>query len=127
MQKVVLDTNVLVSALWSINSNPYKIVEKIFLKEILPCFTVDIVEEYSEVLFRKRLNFQKEKVIGLLHEITKNGILTESITSDAPFTDESDRKFYDTAKAYNAFLITGNLRHYPKESFILSPLEYLQR
>ena len=30
--------------------------------------------------------------------------------------DESDRIFYDTAKAVNAYLVTGNLKHYPEET-----------
>ena len=82
MQKVVLDTNVLVSALWSKNGNPYKIVEMIFTKEIIPFFNDDIIEEYYEVLFREKLNFSKDKVIGLLNEITNNGIFAEVVISD---------------------------------------------
>jgi hypothetical protein len=38
--------------------------------------------------------------------------------------DESDRKFYDAAKACHAILITGNQKHFPKENFIVSPAEF---
>ena len=127
MQKVVLDTNVLVSALWSNNGNPYKIVEMIFTKEIIPYFNEDIIEEYYEVLFRAKLNFSKDKVIGLLNEVIKNGIFAELVTSDVLFIDESDRKFYDIAKTNEAILVTGNTKHYPKEPFIFSPLEFLRK
>jgi len=39
--------------------------------------------------------------------------------------DEDDRKFYDTAKSVGAWLISGNLKHYPKEDFIKTPTEFL--
>ena len=127
MQKVVLDTNVLVSALWSKNGNPYKIVEMIFMKEIMPFFNDDIIEEYYEVLFREKLNFSKDEVKGLLNEMTNNGIFAELVISDVLFIDESDRKFYDIAKTNEAILVTGNIMHYPKEPFIFSPLEFLRK
>jgi len=37
-----------------------------------------------------------------------------------------DRKFYDVAKASHACLITGNIRHFPKEPFILTPAGFLK-
>jgi predicted nucleic acid-binding protein len=40
--------------------------------------------------------------------------------------DEDDRVFYDAAKTADAYLITGNSKHYPKESFILTPSEFLK-
>jgi hypothetical protein len=39
--------------------------------------------------------------------------------------DETDRKFYDVASACGALLITGNLKHYPSEPFIISPAGFL--
>ena len=39
--------------------------------------------------------------------------------------DESDRKFYDAAKFCNAYLLTGNKKHYPKDPLVLSPAEFL--
>jgi hypothetical protein len=40
--------------------------------------------------------------------------------------DETDRKFYDTAKAAGAMLITGNTKHYPDEPFILTPAAFIR-
>jgi len=40
-------------------------------------------------------------------------------------TDEDERAFYDTAKNNDAYLVTGNTRHYPNESFILTPTEFI--
>jgi hypothetical protein len=40
---------------------------------------------------------------------------------------EDDRIFYDTAKHSGSILVTGNLKHYPKEAFILAPTEFLAK
>ncbi len=39
--------------------------------------------------------------------------------------DETDRKFYVAAKAYDGYLVTGNKKHYLLESFIVSPAQFL--
>ena len=38
--------------------------------------------------------------------------------SDIPFADPADKKFYEVAKHCHALLITGNIKHFPNESFI---------
>jgi predicted nucleic acid-binding protein len=40
--------------------------------------------------------------------------------------DETDRKFYDTAKSSSATLITGNMKHYPAEPFIMTPADFIE-
>jgi len=127
MRKAVLDTNILVSALWSQQGNPYKIVEMFFKKEITLYYVPEIIEEYTEVLNRTKLNFSNNKVSSLLQEIRKNGILADSTVSTVLFSDESDRIFYDTAKTNDAILITGNLKHFPKEPFIMTPNDFLTK
>ena len=127
MHKVVLDTNILVSALWSKQGNPNKIVEMVFTNEIVPFFNSEIIEEYNEVLFRPKFNLPKDKLLNLLRELIINGVIAESVQSNILFTDDSDRKFYDMAKSNKAVLITGNLKHYPDEPLIMSPFEFLQK
>jgi len=127
MYKAVLDTNVLVSALWSEQGNPYRILEMVFDGEITLYYNSEILEEYNEVLYREKLGFSEGKVFGLLSEIIENGTYVNALKSDIPFVDEDDRKYYDTAKTSGAVLVTGNKKHYPKEPIILSPFEFLER
>ncbi len=75
MQKVIIDTNVIVSALIS-NSYPAKILEElVFGLKVTPCLTTEIFEEYLEVLrrdkFRKVSDFvnKAEVVLVKLKEI----------------------------------------------------------
>ena len=125
MWKVVLDTNILVSAFWAKQSNPYKVVEMFFKNMIVLYYTDEIVEEYEEVLHREKFGFSKKQIKDFIQELMKNGTLSESITSLDPFSDETDRKFYDAAMTNNALLITGNIKHYPDKPFIMTPFEFL--
>jgi predicted nucleic acid-binding protein len=55
------------------------------------------------------------------------GIAVEANIPDVtPIPDEEDRKFYNVAKSSGAFLITGNIKHFPSESFIITPADFLR-
>ncbi|GBU24245.1 hypothetical protein R83H12_00873 [Fibrobacteria bacterium R8-3-H12] len=125
MDNLVLDTNILVSALWSLNGNSAKIVEFVLYGEANIYFTNSICEEYKSVLNRPKFNFRQEYKQPLLNGLFECGNLINVEPSKIILPDESDRKFYDTAKATNSFLITGNQKHFPKEPTIISPAEYL--
>ncbi|MCL1865964.1 MAG: hypothetical protein FWF82_00980, partial [Oscillospiraceae bacterium] len=58
---------------------------------------------------------------------TRGTLAAEPPTSTIPLTDESDRKFYDAAKANGAVLITGNQKHYPDEFFVMNPADFLEQ
>ena len=46
---------------------------------------------------------------------------------DAPFPDESDRKFYEVARFCRAPLVTGNSQHFPKDETVLTVAEFVDR
>ncbi|MDR2670647.1 MAG: putative toxin-antitoxin system toxin component, PIN family [Oscillospiraceae bacterium] len=114
----VVDTNVLVSALWNKNGSPARVVEMILRGELSPCVSFEIMREYREVLFREKFGFMKKDVNDLLACIEAKSRIVTAVSSVVPFIDESDRKFYDIAKICNVVLITGNVKHYPDEPFI---------
>ena len=58
--KVVIDTNVLVSALWSENGNSAEIM-KMIPNDIIPYFSKSVFEEYTEVLNRPKFTFSANK------------------------------------------------------------------
>ena len=126
MLKAVIDTNILVSALWSAIGNASTIINLILRDKIVPCFSQRILNEYRAVLARPKLAFPAGQVDELLTEITDRGLLVTVLPSTIAMPDESDRKFYDTAKFCDAYLITGNIRHYPKDPLIISPAGFLE-
>ncbi|MDR3295711.1 MAG: putative toxin-antitoxin system toxin component, PIN family [Clostridiales Family XIII bacterium] len=64
---VVLDTNILVSALWSDGSSPAKVVRLIPDRAIQLYLNTEILTEYHEVLTRSKFGFSalnREKLLG---------------------------------------------------------------
>lgn len=126
--EAVLDTNILVSALiGKQDPKPYKVIESMFLGLLDPIYSYEIVEEYYEVLLRKKFNFKRDDIENLINYIMHVGHFVVPERSSIKFIDESDRKFYDAYiennKINKTYLITGNLKRYPKEKRIISPNE----
>jgi predicted nucleic acid-binding protein len=82
--------------------------------------------EYQTVLARPKFTFSGDKIDNLLLNIANHGLPVATISSAFPLIDESDRKFFDAAKCSDAYLITGNTKHFPNEDFIMSPRKFLE-
>ena len=127
MIKVVLDTNVLVSALLA-NGPPAAVMNLIAEGKIIPYYNDFIISEYWNVLKRPKFGFHPLQFTRLIDSVMRAGVAVEEYQSDSiPMQDEDDRKFYDVAKASRAFLITGNIKHFPMEPFIISPADFLKK
>ena len=125
MIKVVLDTNILVSAFWTKTGNAAKILQMFAEEKIRLYYDARIMAEYTTVLKRSKFAFNRVKINELLKSIRDEGMGIAVTPSKITFIDESDRKFYDVAKACGGFLITGNLKHYPNEPLIMTAAEFL--
>ena len=90
MIHVVLDTNVLVSALWSKDSTPAKVAHLIPGGKIIPCFCDEILYEYEIVLLRPKFNFPQYQITTLLENIKRWGVSYVVSKSNTHMTDESD-------------------------------------
>lgn len=126
---VVFDTNVFVSYLLKANKvTPITLaVDTIFDGSSVPVYADAILAEYDRVLHYTKFNFTDEKIHTLISLVRTKGFYVETIPTNVPFVDKSDKCFYDAAITAGAWLVTGNKRHYPQESFIVSPREYLER
>jgi putative PIN family toxin of toxin-antitoxin system len=124
--RAVLDTNVLVSAMLSPSGNPAKVFKMFLTQTLALIFSADILAEYEDVLYRPRLRIPADEAGMVLASIRRFGEKLEPVSSTDVMIDEDDRIFYDTAKSADAYLITGNTKHYPQEAFILTPTEFLE-
>lgn len=126
---VVLDTNVLVSALLTSNplSPPVQIVKFLYKGIIKPLYSEFILEEYKEVLYRKRFNFDPNIVNELIDSIKSLGFnIINPIKTDEKFTDSDDIIFYEVKLSVDdSFLVTGNTKHFPKKHFVVTPFEMI--
>ena len=124
--KIVLDTNVIVSALLIPLSIPGEILFKVFERKLILVYDNRILLEYIDVLNREKFKLDKALVNLIIDFIKKEGAFFPSMTINTSFTDKNDKKFYEVFKSAEAqFLITGNLKHFPKEKGIVSPKEFI--
>ncbi len=126
----VIDTNVLVSALLSGNETAatVQIVANLIAGKIIPVYSTEILQEYREVLSRPKFKFSVEMISYLLSAIDKYGILVEPASMDIVLPDMKDLPFYEVVmekRSDNAYLVTGNLKHFPKEPFIVTARQML--
>jgi len=128
MPNIVIDTNVVISAALTPHGNPAKIMKAVYEKEELQLYySLGILDEYEGVISRPYLKLPFADRATIIDRIKKIGILIDPNPSEIPLPDESDRIFYDTAKTAGAILVTGNIKHFPTEIFILSPQEFLEK
>ncbi len=126
----VIDTNVVVSALLNRGSVPGTILEEALKGRIIPILHDDFLSEYSEVLRRPKFKFDRQDVEITLAGLIKRGIFADMATLTDVVPDPDDAVFYqvvmEARKTEDAYLITGNLKHFPVKTFIVTPKEMLE-
>ena len=129
---VVIDTNVLVSALITRNENSptVQILRFLVNGNIVPVYSEDIVKEYNEVLRRAKFKLSESLIINLLKDIMDNGLkITELAEVTETMPDPKDIVFYAvtlSAQDKDAFLVTGNGKHFPEKPFVVTPSELVE-
>ena len=126
----VIDINVLVSALLSSKDDTatVQVLGKVITGEIIPVYSNVITKEYREVLSRKKFGFSGDLIEYLMSAIEKYGILVDPSPSGITLPDMKDVPFYEVVlekRNDNAYLVTGNIKHFPKEPFVVTPRELL--
>ena len=126
---VVIDTNVLVSAVLKSHSVPGSIVELAFDGPIIPILNEAIEKEYQEVLSRPKFHLPEDLVEGIMSTFHKRAIYVDAEHLDVELPDPKDLVFYEVVmeerKEEEAYLVTGNIRHFPNRPFIVTPREML--
>jgi putative PIN family toxin of toxin-antitoxin system len=127
--RVVYDTNVLVSAALKPGSTPAALVALALAQRVRLCVSPPILAEYREVLQRPKFGFEAASIEVLLEELTRTALLVHPTMHLTVATDEADNRFLECAlEASAAFLVTGNLRHFPVATFediqVLEPARF---
>ena len=123
----VIDTNVLVSTLFSRhgNSNPGIIINQVLEGNITPLVNAFILREYREVLSRSKFNFPESLVSALYYAFIELGIDMETEQLDSIlFPYKEDVVFYEVKMAVeDSYLVTGNIKHFPKDPLVVTPAQ----
>ena len=127
----VIDTNVLISALLTKNEGAatVRVMDAVFHGRITPLYHGEILAEYDEVLHRKKFRFSEELIQAVLAAIRQFGAEVFPQPTGEALADMDDLIFYEVAmekREDNAYLITGNQKHYPVRSFIVTPGEMME-
>ena len=129
----VIDTNVLVSALLSSKDDAatVQVVGRMLGGEIIPVYSNEIKAEYRDVLNRKKFGFSPDIVEYLLTAVEQYGILVDPAPTGVILPDMKDLPFYEVvlekrSDNENAYLVTGNIKHFPVKPFVVTPKELLE-
>ena len=118
--RVVVDTNVIVSAFLSPLGSASTFMNKVFGNAYEVIVTESIMQEYDNVLHRKKFRFKEEVVQYILKWFRENALFVEVDEDDYPtdeMIDPKDAVFYVAARSTGARLVTGNIKHYPIVEF----------
>ena len=127
--RLVIDTNVLVSAA----IKPAGLQRTVFLiaisKPARLYVSQLVLEEYSEVLARPELRIRKGLRLQLLQLIKNHGHTVVPTRQLEATTDPTDNIFLECADAARAdYLVTGNQKHFPrfwKKTKVVTPREFV--
>ncbi len=115
MNRVVLDTNIIVSALLVPAGTQASVLLLALRGDIALYISKPILAEYEEVLRRPRFKLQLRQIETALNDIRKVGHLVEPADTLSISAHESDNRFLECAEAADAdYLVTGNIRHFPQ-------------
>jgi putative PIN family toxin of toxin-antitoxin system len=118
MMPIVLDTNVLVSALLKPGSVPDRALSAIWDRNATVLYDTRIADEYRSVLARPKFRaIERARVDEVLAKVIARGRALEEVAPwDGAMTDDDDRIFVEVALAGHAHaIVTGNMRHYPTD------------
>lgn len=125
--RIVIDTNVIVSALMNVNGTPAKLLSSVLNGNITILYDNRVLFEYTEVLSRKEFGFNAETVNDMIDYFKHEGEFINADFQKIKFSDETDKKFYEVYKSGKArYLITGNLKYFPKEEAIIVPGKFFE-
>jgi putative PIN family toxin of toxin-antitoxin system len=131
MRRIVLDTNVIVSALLSTNSNEDLVLRLALTGELELYISPAILYEYREVVVRPKLKIAPWKIEDLFSQLDSQAKLVHPSHTVEASPDESDNRFLECAETADAeYLVTGNKRHFPKvwkDTKIVNAREFLEQ
>ena len=116
MVRIVLDTNVIVSALKSPRGNEARVLRLALAGGFALCVSAAILREYEGVLRRPRFGFAEQMVDAFMDEMMAIGVTVKPRARVSASPDEDDNRFLECAESAGArFLVSGNARHFPRE------------
>lgn len=130
MIRIVLDTNVVVSAMLNSSGTAPDVLRLALNKHVQLCVSEAILEEYDGVLRRPKFRRPARVVSALMKAIRATADKVEPNETLAVSGDEADNRFLECAKAAGAdYIVTGNQQHFPDtlgRTRVISPRQLVE-
>ena len=128
--RIVLDTNVLVSALLSPDGSPARVLALAVAGRVDLLVDDRILAEYDRVLRRAKFGMEPSDVAEFIHRLERIAEYVAAVPVAPGLPDPDDTKFLECAAAGLAdCIVTGNARHFPRKASrevrVLAPAEFL--
>lgn len=129
MIRVVLDTNIVVSAYLNQDGFPFFILKLALAKRLQMWVSAPILAEYGEILQRKSSLLDQRRVKLMLTFIREASKIANPTVRLSETSDPDDNVFLECAQAAKAhYLITGNTNHFPtrwKYTEVVTPRRFI--
>jgi len=114
--RIVLDTNVLISAALKPSGRQAQVMELVAFRAVEMCVSEAVLAEYREVFSRPKFsNIDPKDVSRLLNLIDVYVTVVTPTEKLAISKHDSDNRFYECADAAAAdYIVTGNHKHFAK-------------
>ena len=130
MIRVVFDTNILFSAAFKRVGVPAQVFDLVVTGMLTPCLSDAILAEYLDVLARPVLRPHAARAREVLELMAKFAVHVSPTQKLSLCSDPDDDRFLECALAAEAsYLVTGNIRQFPKNYkpvAIVSPRQLLK-
>ena len=128
--KVVLDTNVLVSAAMTSRGTCSRILDLLADGLFAICADDRILDEYETVLHEREFRIVAHDAAIVLELVRAATEPVAGVPLSTELPDPRDLPFLEVAAAAEAILVTGNIRHFPKRAragvTVVRPAEFLE-
>jgi uncharacterized protein len=112
--RVVLDTNVLLSACWKPGGLEGYVVQLVRSGQLQACVSAAMLAEYADVAARPKFAAHQACLAALVSDM-RQSLFFVPAAIESQGSDADDHHFLACAVAAQAaWLITGNLRHFPE-------------
>lgn len=129
MIRVVLDTNIIVSALIQPLGPPAQILRLALGGSVELCVSGSVFAEYEEVIRRPRFRRAEVTIVSTLQAIRERGLWVRPAHAVRACSDPDDDIFLECAQASRAaYVVTGNIKDFPPkwlDTGIVTPREFL--
>lgn len=132
MRLAVFDTNVIVSAGLNRKGSPAQLVyDWVLAEKVSPVTCPSVITEYIEVTSRSKFARHNFPPDWLEYLIETSLELPDPLPWPHPLPDPKDEVFLSLAHAAGAWLVTGNLKHFPQAArrgvTVIAPVDYLEK